>query len=217
MSAGRAAVVLVASAASLPAFAAVIHSLDVTRDSGRYELVAETHLDAPAEEIFDVLTDYEDGRFGRISSVYKESDYLEPAEDGTPIVYTRMEGCLAFFCKSMRRVERLEADEPHSITTTTLPERSDFKYSRSQWTLEPADDGSTEVTYRLVMEPDFWVPPLIGPWLLERTLMKGGTRAITRIERLARGLPGEPVDGANAVGGESAGGADDGSGAGRRR
>jgi hypothetical protein len=169
--------------------AAVIHSLEVDRDKGRYELVADTHLAAPAEAIFDVLVDYEDGAFGRISSVYKESDYLAPAEDGTPLVYTRMEGCLSFFfCKSMERVERLEVEAPHYIRTTALPEKSDFKYSRSEWELEPVD-GGTQVTYRLVMEPDFWVPPVVGPWLLKKTLMRGGTRAITRIEHLALGLP----------------------------
>jgi len=178
-----------AGAAALPASSAVLHSLDVSKDRGRYELVAETRLEAPARAIFDVLVDYEDGRFGRISSVYKESDYLEPAPDGTPLVYTRVEGCFTkFFCKSMRRVERLEVEEPHFIRTTALPEQSDFKFSRSEWTLTPVD-GGTEVTYRLSIEPDFWVPPVIGPWLLKRNLERGGARALNRIERLARGEP----------------------------
>src|SRR5690606_21084167 len=171
--------------------AAALHRLEVTRDPedrGRFQLFAETRLEADAKAIFDVLTDYEDGRFGRISSVYKESDYLEPAPDGTPIVYTRMEGCMLSFCKSLTRVERLETEEPHLIRTTTLPERSDFKFAESEWMLTPVE-GGTEVLYELVMEPDFWVPPLIGPWIMKRELRQGGERAIYRIERLARGLP----------------------------
>lgn len=181
---------LLGCAASASVSSAVIHSLEVDRHKGRYELVADTHLAAPAEAIYEVLIDYEDGRFGRISSVYKESDYLEPDADGTPLVYTLMEGCVMFFCKSMRRVERLEAERPHLIRTTALPDQSDFKYSRSEWELE-AVEGGTNVKYRLVMEPDFWVPPVVGPWVLKRTLMQGGTRAINRIERLARGLPSD--------------------------
>ncbi len=43
-----------------------------------------------------------------------------------------------------------------------------------------------EYAYRLTMEPDFWVPPLIGPWVLKQRLMRGGTGAVNRIERLAR-------------------------------
>jgi hypothetical protein len=41
----------------------------------------------------------------------------------------------------------------------------------------------------LVVEPDFWVPPVIGPWVLKRELRAGGERALYRIERLARGEP----------------------------
>ncbi|HEX7079839.1 MAG TPA: SRPBCC family protein [Gammaproteobacteria bacterium] len=184
----RGVFLIAAAAVSLPASSAEIHSLDITRESGRYELTAETHMAAPPDAIFEVLVDYEDGRYRRISSVYKESDYLTPAPDGTPIVYTRIKGCLLFFCKSMRLVERLEAEAPNYIRTTGLPERSDFSYSRSEWMLEPTADG-TDVTYRLVLEPDFWIPPVIGPLLLKKTLMHGGPRVLRRIERLARGLP----------------------------
>lgn len=175
----------VAASASL-ASAAELHLLEVTREGGRYELVAETHLQAPIENVFAVLVDYEDGGLGRISSVYKQSDYLEPAADGTPVVYTRMEGCVLFFCKSLERVERLEAEEPHYIRTEGLPERSDFEFSRSEWILKPVAEG-TEVTYRLEIEPGFWVPPVIGPLILKRELKVGGERALYRIEKLARG------------------------------
>ena len=164
------------------ACAAVIHSLEIERQAGRYELIAHTYLDAPREAIFHVLTDYD--RFGRISGAYKESGFMEPAADGTPVVYTRMEGCVLFFCKSMLRVERLETREPEFIRTITLPEQSDFRYSVSEWTLEPEASG-TKVIYRLVMEPDFWLPPVVGPWILKRRLFEGGTRAVNRIEGLA--------------------------------
>jgi hypothetical protein len=198
----RRAIILVSVAAAgvaiwLPAARpAAIHDLDIERHRGRYELVANAHLEAPAEAIYAVLTDYDDNRFGRISSVYKESGFLEPASDGTPIVYTLMEGCLMFYCVSMRRVERLEVEAPYWIRTVTLPEHSDFTYSTSEWTLEP-ESGGTSMIYRLEMEPDFWVPPVIGPWYLKRTLAKGGVNAVNRIERLARQLNGDdplPMD-----------------------
>lgn len=167
------------------AFAAAIETLEIEHDDGRYELRSRTFLAAPADAIFEVLTDYDDNRFGRISSVYKVSGYLEPEPDGTPVVHTVMEGCVLFFCKSMQRIERLETIPPTFIRTTTLPDREgDFDFSRSEWVLEPADGGTT-VIYRLTMEPNFWVPPVVGPWLLKRRLLEGGERAINRIERLA--------------------------------
>jgi hypothetical protein len=44
------------------------------------------------------------------------------------------------------------------------------------------------------MEPDFFVPPVVGPWYLKRTLTQGSQRAVVRIERLARQLDGRPVE-----------------------
>ena len=49
------------------------------------------------------------------------------------------------------------------------------------------------MVYKLEMEPDFRIPPLIGPWYLKRMLSQGGVRAVMRIERLARQIDGLPV------------------------
>ena len=177
---GLAVVGLCAAAAVRPA---TIDTIDVAHDRGVYRLVSDAYIDAPREAIFEVLTDYE--RFGRISSAYTDYGFMEPAADGVPIVYTTMKGCVWFFCVSMRRVERMETRSPGFIRTDTLPEQSDFKSSVSEWTLTP-EAGGTKMTYRLMMEPDFWVPPLIGPWVLKQRLARGGTGAVNRIERLAR-------------------------------
>jgi len=163
--------------------AAVIHDLKIEYHSGRYELVSHTYVDAPREAIFHVLTDYD--HFNRISRIYEESGFMEPASDGTPVVYTRMRGCVLFFCKSITRVERLETREPGFIHTVTLPEQSDFRYSVSEWILEPEGNG-TNLIYRAVLEPDFWLPPIIGPWALKKRLLEGGAGAINRIESLSQ-------------------------------
>jgi len=164
---------------------ATLKSVEVTRLQGRYQLIADTYLAAAPAAISQVLLDFDNDRYSQISEIYKESTYLAPDSDGTPLVYTRVEGCLMVFCRSMRRVERLEIVTPNLIRSTVLPERSDFKYASSEWTLEP-EAGGTRVTYRMEMEPDFWLPPFVGPWFLRRTLLNGGVSAVERIEELAQ-------------------------------
>jgi hypothetical protein len=188
---------VVAAAAST----ATIETIEVERVEGVYSLHAETLLDASPAAISSVILDF--NRFGRISSVYKEYGYLDPQPDGTPTVFTRMEGCLMkhVFCKSMTRVERLEAAESGYIRTVTLPEQSDFLRSTSEWIIEAEGEGA-RMTYRLEMEPDFWVPPVVGPWYLKRTLLRGGGDAIDRIERLAQDV--EAVEQAAALDAASA-------------
>jgi hypothetical protein len=189
----HAAAALGALAAGALAAAATIDGLDVKRQRGRYSFEAEARLAATPESIYAVLTDFDDNRYARISRAYKESRYLEPAADGTPIVYTRMEGCALWHCMSIERTERLETQAPYRIRSITLPEHSNFKYATSEWQL--ARDGeNTRMTYRLEMEPDFFVPPVVGPWYLKRTLSQGGLRAVMRIERLARQRDGRPVE-----------------------
>lgn len=165
--------------------AATLRNVDVSRDHDRYRVVADTHLDASPEAIYKVLLDFDDDRYQRISEIYKESSYLPPDGDGTPLVYTRVEGCLLLYCKSMRRVERLEVVTPKFIRSRTVPERSDFKYTLSEWTFEPEGDG-TRVTYLMEMEPNFPLPLFVGPWFLKRTLLQGAPRAIEQIELLAQ-------------------------------
>jgi uncharacterized protein YndB with AHSA1/START domain len=168
-------------------WSATLKTVDVKRNRDRYQVVADTHLDAPPAAIYTVLTDFDHDRYQQISDIYKESSYLPPDSDGTPLVYTRVEGCLLLFCRSMRRVERLEVVKPRFIRATALPERSDFKYSVAEWTLTPEGDG-TRVVYRMEMEPAFWLPPFVGPWFLKRTLSHGAPTAVGRIEELAQAL-----------------------------
>ncbi len=168
-------------------FAATLKTVEVKRNHDRYQVVADTHLAAPPSAIYAILMDFDDDRYQQISEIYKESSYLPPDTDGTPLVYTRVEGCLLLFCRSMRRVERLEVVKPRFIRATAVPERSDFKYSLAEWTLEPEGDG-TRVVYRMEMEPAFWLPPFVGPWFLKRTLLHGAPTAVGRIEELAQAL-----------------------------
>jgi hypothetical protein len=191
VNAARYAAALYALGAGAFAAAATIDDLDVVKQRGRYSLEAYARLDATPESIYTVLTDFDDNAYSRISRAYKESRYLEPTPDGTPLVYTRMEGCLLWHCMTLERTERLETEKPWWIKSTALPEASNFKHATSEWVLEPDGDG-TKMTYKIELEPDFFVPPVIGPWYLKRTLSQGGLRAVTRIERLARELDGRP-------------------------
>ena len=163
--------------------AAEIRTFRCDREAERYHVVSETFIDAPVDAVFAVLIDYD--HYDRISSVFQESRYLERNPDGSGVVYTKARGCVAFFCTTVERVERLEVVPGAEIVATVIPEQSDARYSRAQWRLEPDGQG-TLLHYELEMEPDFWIPPLIGPPMVRHALRQGGARAATRIENLAR-------------------------------
>ena len=174
---------------ALPAItlsAAEFSSLELVRDGDDYRVLADVFIEAPAEGVFEVLTDYEG--FPRLSSVFREGRVVEPIEDGRGVVYLHMKGCVLFFCREVEIVVFLEIEPYRRILAIVDPERSDLHYGRASWTLAP-EEGGTLVTYELDMRPQFWIPPVIGPLIIKAALRYRGLRAARRLEALASGRP----------------------------
>lgn len=172
---------LLLSAAVRPAD---LRDVTVEREENRYRLTSETRFDARVTDVYRVLTDYD--LFTQISSVFVESRNLKPREKGKPRYFTRLEGCILLFCKSFVRVGELTLTPETEIIAMADPVESDFAFSRERWTLKPDGDG-TILVYEFELEPSFWVPPVIGPFIMKRVLKAGGSDAVDRIEALAQG------------------------------
>ncbi len=168
---------------------AVLRSVSVTLQEGRYHLTSETLFGVSQDDLYAVLIDYE--LFEKFTSAIVASRNVEPGADGRPRFYTRMEGCVLFYCKTFVRNGYLLLTPKHDIVAVSDPDESDFNYSRERWRLSSENDG-TLMIYEFEMEPRFWVPPLIGPYVMKRALQSGATRAVNRIEALARGEQPRP-------------------------
>ena len=172
--------------------AADLEEVTVDRVDGRYVLESQAMFDTTVEELYSVLVDYD--QFEKFTSAFTESRNEAPDEKGRPQFYNAMEGCVLFFCVTFERYGHLELRPKSRIEAIVDPERSDFKYSVESWDITRVD-GRTEMIYRFEMEPDFWVPPVIGPYYIRRALRDGAVRAVNRIEAVALGLEPEPVGG----------------------
>lgn len=156
----------------------------IERKDDYYRLNSETWFDVSPEALYGVLSDYD--QFTKFTSAIAESRNVEPDDRGRPQFYSRMEGCVLLWCKSFIRNGYLVLKPMQEITAITDPATSDFKLSRESWTLIP-EDGGTLLIYDFHMIPDFWVPPVIGPFYIKRALKSGGDKAVNRIEALALG------------------------------
>jgi len=180
----RASAVTLLLVAGTQAVAADLRDVVVEQIEDRYRLRSETWFDAGVEDLYRVLIDYD--LFVKFTSAFVESRNLEAGADGRPRFYTRMEGCVLLFCKSFERHGHLVLDPMKQIVAIVDPATSDFKYSRESWTLVPEGNG-TLMIYDFEMIPSFWVPPVVGPYYIKRTLRDGGRDAVDRIEAIARG------------------------------
>jgi len=162
-----------------------LRSIQVEHEKGQYTVVSEVWFDATVEQVFEVFRQWDLST--QFSSAIAESRDIAADETGRPGYYVRNQGCLLFFCKSFVRQGYVELTVNEELRAIANPEVSDFKSSTESWTFV-AENGGTVVTYRLLMEPDFWIPPGIGPYLIKRKFRKNGGDAIDRIEAIAKGI-----------------------------
>jgi len=180
----RVALALVLLMCSSLAQPAELRDILIERNDDYYRLNSKAWFDASPESLYDVLSNYD--LFIKFTSAIAESRNVEPDEKGRPQFFSRMEGCVLVWCKSFVRNGYLVLSPVKEIIAITNPKTSDFKLSRESWKLIP-ENGGTLLVYEFHMIPDFWVPPVLGPFYIKRALNAGGVKAINRIEALARG------------------------------
>ena len=171
--------VLAANSAS----AADLVSLEVEHEDGRYTMESVAWFDAGIDATYEVFSRWDLST--QFSSAIVEARDLAPDELGRPGFYIRNKGCVLFFCKSLVREGYIESQGVHLLQAYTDPGKSDFRFCEESWSFVE-EDGGTRVRYQLKFEPDFWVPPAIGPYMIKRRLRSGGGRAIDRIELIAQ-------------------------------
>ncbi len=184
----RAAVLALLLAAAGAASSAELRSVELQYEDGYYSMISEVWFDAGIEPTFAVFADWDVSP--EFSSAIVEARDLPADETGRPGYYILNRGCVLFFCKSLTREGYVEREGPEVLRAFADPERSDFEVFEESWEFE-AQEGGTVVTYTLYMKPGFWVPPAIGPYMIQRTLEKKAGQALDRVESLVQEYAGE--------------------------
>ncbi len=164
------------------AHGAEVSWVKVERDGSEVDIRSEFVIAAPVDRVHAALLDYD--RFSEHGDTFAESRYVAPAADGTPRIYTRTEGCIWFYCKTIERTARLEVQANQTIIATAEPERSDAARSVESWTLT-AQGNVTVVSYRHDLDTGFFMPPLLGSLVINRSIKTGARKAAARIEAMA--------------------------------
>ena len=168
------------------AFGLEVIKVTVDVNDGQYSVVGQSKIDVPPEFVFNTLLDYEN--FHKLATGISETKFLPPDEPDSILAYTRFESCVLFFCKTIEKVERIKSSPYDLIQVQAIPERSDFIFSETRWIIQPTDGGTT-LTFEAEFEPEFWIPPLIGPWAIRRKLTQTAEVIGMRIEWIyERGL-----------------------------
>ena len=157
--------------------------LDVDQQADSYTVYVVMDLDASAEKVRAVLTDY--AHLDRLNASITASKIIDARGDGTVRVLTRFENCIVFFCVNMQRVEDITQDFQGRILVAMVPDLSSFRSGHASWEVTSTGSGS-RVIHRATLEPDFWLPPWIGTAILKSTLRHEIRASFENLECLAR-------------------------------
>lgn len=165
------------------ASAAELNELQVSETKGVYSISLVMQLQAPVRYVHRVLTDYE--RVYRLDPAIVDSEVLPSPDEGMVRVKIRIHDCISFFCMTIDRVEDVRELDHGGLQATTVPALSSFKSGHAEWTILRIEERS-QVTYQAQMEPDFFIPPLIGSYFVKQKLRKSILASLLRIECIAR-------------------------------
>lgn len=166
--------------------AADIEHIDVQRNGDRYGIHMQVRLDAPAQRAFEVFQHYEN--LPRINPSVTTVQRLNTAQQGDD-VYTEVDLCVGFICRQIYEVQNMTwqiDDTRHSLRAIVDPTRSNLAYGTGSWTFVDCGEQQACLDFRAEVEPDFWIPPLIGPWVIQRSMRREAIITSEGIERLAQ-------------------------------
>ena len=158
--------------------------VQVEQEDGAYHIYFEILLNAPVERVEEILKDY--ASFDEMSPSIIESDVVSGASASDATVAVTLKPCVWILCKTMNKVTDVTINAYGAIVYTTLPAQSDFKYGREQVIIkEHKPTGQTRVTYNAKLIPKFFVPPLLGSWLIRKHILRDLKTSNERVEKLA--------------------------------
>lgn len=165
-----------------------VQQVSVDRHGDRYDLHMTVELDVAASAAYAALAD--PMLLPRINPAVREVSVTRTGGSSSTDkrVATVIRLCVSFFCRRLRQVQDMQFaadDQAYRIHAKVLPQLSDLRHGEANWHLIPCG-SRTCLSFDAQLEPDFWIPPLIGPWLVQRKLHEQAMQTSAGIERVAR-------------------------------
>lgn len=177
--------VLPAMLVAFQAMALDKEDVDIQEDGRVYRIRMVFDVPATVDQIKSVLTDFTHP--SRLSPAVTERQVLGH-QDGVVRVRTEFRDCVLFFCKTMMLLHDVTVSA-NAVRADVVAGEGDFRHGFLRWSIDDAGGAGSHVVFEAVMEPDFFVPPIIGGFLVRNALRK---QVLTTAENLVKEAPLEP-------------------------
>ncbi|MDZ7751865.1 MAG: SRPBCC family protein [Gammaproteobacteria bacterium] len=179
---------------------AEVQSTGVSHTGERYHVSVTSYVPAPPRRVMALLTDYEG--FERLHPMVRDSRLIGHEAGGARVRTTYRDCPIVIYCVEFSHTSLFTRVSEGLLVAQADPTASDFAYGRFEWTVLPEGDG-TRLTFLSEVEPEFWVPPVIGGWVLRHRLTQVAEDIHETIKALA--MKGElPTEHLSAQGEDTA-------------
>jgi hypothetical protein len=155
----------------------------VEYSDGVYSVEVDALVSAAQPEIYTLLTDFD--HFYRLNNIIVESAVINQQSDRVKKYRMLLYSCILFYCRDAVLVEDVQENGIDEVITVVDPVQSNFSSGRSRWKILPEGTGQTSIVLRKKLEPSFWIPPLIGPWMIKNKLLLELSVMLNRLEEYA--------------------------------
>lgn len=171
-----------------PACAYDLRELSIDHQGADYRVSLVAELAAPAAAVYARLADF--AALSALNPAVKVESLSPPTAEGRQQLVSQAEFCVLGLCQVLRhsqQVHSLWSGQGGSIVAVTEPPpASDFQSGESDWTVSTAGEGRSRLRFESRLRPDFWLAPVLGPWMLERRLREETLITVQRLESQAR-------------------------------
>jgi hypothetical protein len=160
-----------------------IEEVSVTKADGVYSLRVVSVFDAPADYVYNVITDYKHAY--RINPTITEVEILPSTRDEVVRVRNLSEHWVGPFFFKIDWVGDIVEHKYGHIKINTIPEFSSFESGSAVWELRPQGER-TWVLHESSLKPNFFIPPLIGDHVMKKQMEEDTLDTFKRIECYAK-------------------------------
>ena len=148
------------------AMALDIDEIRITKQGRAYDVQMTFGVTASVNQVMAVLTDY--GFPDRLDPEVTKKEVIS-RHGGITRVRTEIHACVFFFCKDTALIQDVTV-VADTIQADIVPDESDFRSGHFRWSVSSRDNGGSHISFEAIIEPDFFIPPLIGGFFVRKKL-----------------------------------------------
>ena len=148
-----------------------------------YTISFDARLAASQADVYRIVTDY--NRLDRLNDIIVTSALLTKPGVSPAKRQIKLHVCILIYCRQGTLVETVTEYNLDTIFAIIIPEESDIDFAESHWQVISLGKHSTQFSLTSQLRLGFWIPPVIGPWLIKKKMISELSIMVDRLELLA--------------------------------